>query len=205
MGDYAKAEPLYPPSPGDHQAALGENHPDYATSLNNLATLYKAMGDYTKAEPLCRQVAPWQIRKRRRWARTTPTMPPKPEQPGCRAVRGHGRLREGRAALPPSPGDQEAVLGENHPDYAISLNNLARLYKAMGDYAKAEPLYRQALEIRKRVLGENHPDYANSLNNLAMLYQAHGGLREGRAALPPGPGDRQARRWARTTPTMPPA
>ena len=28
----------------------------------------------------------------------------------------------------------------------------------MGDYAKAEPLYRQALEIRKRVLGENHPD-----------------------------------------------
>ena len=28
----------------------------------------------------------------------------------------------------------------------------------MGDYAKAEPLYRQALEIHKRALGENHPD-----------------------------------------------
>ena len=44
----------------------------------------------------------------------------------------------------------------------------------MGDYAKAEPLFRQALEIRKRALGENHPDYASSLNNLAVLYQRHG-------------------------------
>ena len=53
-------------------------------------------------------------------------------------------------------------LGENHPDYATSLNNLAVLYQARGDYAKAEPLHRQALEIRKRVLGENHPDYAEA-------------------------------------------
>ena len=37
-------------------------------------------------------------------------------------------------------------------------------------YDKAEPLYLQALAIRKEVLGENHPDYANSLNSLAILY-----------------------------------
>jgi tetratricopeptide (TPR) repeat protein len=66
------------------------------------------------------------------------------------------------------------LLGENHRDYAGSLNNLALLYWAMGDNAKAEPLYRQALEIRKRVLGENHPDYAQSLNNLAALQYAMG-------------------------------
>ncbi len=69
--------------------------------------------------------------------------------------------------MPPGPGDPKAALGENHPDYAQSLNNLASLYEAMGDYAKAEPLYRQALEIRKRALGENHPDFAESLSNLA--------------------------------------
>ena len=56
----------------------------------------------------------------------------------------------------------------------ISLNNLACLYQAQGDYPRAEPLYRQALEIRKKVLGENHPDYAISLNNLARLYRAQG-------------------------------
>ena len=66
------------------------------------------------------------------------------------------------------------MLGENHPDYATSLNNLARLYRPRATTRKAEPLYRQALEIRKQVLGENHPDYATSLNNLALLYQNKG-------------------------------
>ncbi len=42
------------------------------------------------------------------------------------------------------------ILGEEHPDYATSLNNLAGLYKSTGDYAQAEPLYRQALAIGKR-------------------------------------------------------
>ena len=70
------------------------------------------------------------------------------------------------------PGDPKKALGEEHPDYAASLNNLALLYHAMGAYGRAEPLYRQALEITKKALGEEHPDYALSLNNLAGLYQA---------------------------------
>ena len=44
----------------------------------------------------------------------------------------------------------------------------------MGDYARAEPLYRQALEINKAVLGEKHPDYALGLSNLALLYESMG-------------------------------
>jgi Tetratricopeptide repeat len=39
----------------------------------------------------------------------------------------------------------------------------------MGDYAKAEPLYLEALPIRLKVLGLEHPDTAVSLNNLAAL------------------------------------
>ena len=41
----------------------------------------------------------------------------------------------------------------------------------MGEYAKAEPLYQEALRIRQKVLGPEHPDTAISLNNLAVLYQ----------------------------------
>ena len=44
----------------------------------------------------------------------------------------------------------------------------------MGDSAKAEPLCRQALAIKRKVLGENHRDTATSLNNLAELYVAKG-------------------------------
>ena len=43
----------------------------------------------------------------------------------------------------------KSVLGENHPDYAQSLNILASLYHDQGDYTRAGPLYRQAAETRK--------------------------------------------------------
>jgi CHAT domain-containing protein len=66
------------------------------------------------------------------------------------------------------------VLGEKHPDYANSLNNLAALYGSMGNYPAAEPLYLEAKNIWKKVLGEKHPHYALSLNNLAGLYRAMG-------------------------------
>ena len=32
--------------------ALGSDHPDVGTSLNNLAALYQAQGRYSEAEPL---------------------------------------------------------------------------------------------------------------------------------------------------------
>jgi CHAT domain-containing protein/tetratricopeptide (TPR) repeat protein len=66
------------------------------------------------------------------------------------------------------------LLGEKHPDYAQSLNNLALLSKEMGECARARTLYEQALALCKEVLGEKHPRYALSLNNLALLYQAMG-------------------------------
>ena len=71
----------------------------------------------------------------------------------------------------------------------------------MGEYAKAEPLYRQALEIEKKVLGEEHPDYATSLNNLADLVRVDGRVREGGAALSAGDGDQKAGPWAKSIPT----
>ena len=66
------------------------------------------------------------------------------------------------------------VLGEWHPYYVISLFNLAGLYRVQGDYARVEPLFRQALDIVRNVLGERHPHYAHCLNELAHLYDSQG-------------------------------
>jgi CHAT domain-containing protein len=63
-------------------------------------------------------------------------------------------------------------LGEQHRTYASSLDDLAQLYQAMGEYEQAEPLYLEALAIRKKTLGEQHPAYAVNLDNLASLYKA---------------------------------
>jgi tetratricopeptide (TPR) repeat protein len=57
---------------------------------------------------------------------------------------------------------------------ATSLNNLALLYNNQGKYSEAEPLYLDALEMRKRLFTGDHPDVATSLNNLAVLYDNQG-------------------------------
>jgi Flp pilus assembly protein TadD len=38
-------------------------------------------------------------------------------------------------------------VGPDHPDVATSLNNLAALYQAQGQYAQAEPLFKRSLTI----------------------------------------------------------
>ncbi len=64
---------------------------------------------------------------------------------------------------------KEKALGPEHPDVATSLNNLAELYKAQGNYAEAEPLYQRSLAIWEKALGPEHPDVATSLENYAAL------------------------------------
>ncbi|MCF4968057.1 tetratricopeptide repeat protein [Nostoc sp. CMAA1605] len=59
-------------------------------------------------------------------------------------------------------------------DLALSLNNLAALYRSQGKYSEAEPLFIQALALSRKLLGEEHPDVALNLNNLALLYSFQG-------------------------------
>ena len=61
QGKYAEAEPLYQRSLAIREKALGKDHPDVATSLNNLAALYHNQGKYAEAEPLYqRSLAIWE-------------------------------------------------------------------------------------------------------------------------------------------------
>ena len=145
---------------------LGENHPDYALSLNNLGGVYRDMGDYVQAEKYYLEAM--SIRK---------------------SVLGeshpdYAMSLNNLGALYSNIGDYskaklyylevlnicKSVLGETHPNYATSLNNLGLLYSNMGDYSKTESYYLEALSIYKSVLGKSHPVYAISLNNLGSIY-----------------------------------
>lgn len=58
---------------------------------------------------------------------------------------------------------QADTLGDEHPDVAQSLNNLALLYDNQGRYGDAEPLYLQ--DIAEQLLGEEHPNTQKIRNN----------------------------------------
>ena len=170
MGNYAAALPLCRQELEIVRTALGESHPNYAASLNNLAVLHKELGEHTAALPLYRQAL--EIVR-------TAHGETHPDYATCldNLARLHREMGNYAAALPLCRHALEirrTALTEFHPDYASSLDNLAGMHEDMGDCSSALPYYRRALEIRGATIGENHPDYVAGLNNLAGLYHEMG-------------------------------
>jgi CHAT domain-containing protein len=62
------------------------------------------------------------------------------------------------------------ILGPQDPETLTNIEKLARLHLAMGQHAKALPLFQQNLKNRIQVLGPLHPHTNASLNNLAITY-----------------------------------
>ncbi len=149
---------------------LGEQHPDYASSLRGLAVRYYNLGEYAKAEPLYRQTL--QIRKQALGERHPGYVTSLNELAELYRVMGEYARAEPlyRQALQIS----KQLWGGQDSDSISTLNNLGMLYMAMHDYARAESLYRQLMKIVKEALGEEDSNYAVSLNNLAWVYQTMG-------------------------------
>ncbi|MBM4001106.1 MAG: tetratricopeptide repeat protein [Planctomycetes bacterium] len=61
---------------------------------------------------------------------------------------------------------------DGDPAVAAGIHLLARIHESLGDYARAEPLYHDAIAARERILGERHPEFARTLNDLANLHYA---------------------------------
>jgi tetratricopeptide (TPR) repeat protein len=66
---------------------------------------------------------------------------------------------------------KEKRLGPAHPSYAVTLNNLANLYSANAEYARALILHEQALAIRLKALVRSI-QVGMSYSDLASLYGA---------------------------------
>jgi len=173
-GNYPLAAQAWAEALHIQERTLGSEHPEVATSLSNLALVYKDQARYAEAEPLYRR------------ALAIDEKVLGPEHPDV-AIRVNnlavlyrvlGRHAEAEPLSNRVLALGEKVLGPDHPDVAIYLNNLALLYQAQGRYLETEPLLQRALAISEKVLGPAHPAVAIRLNNLALLCQAQGRLAE---------------------------
>jgi len=158
------------------EKALGPDHPDTATSLNNLGVLLRAMGNLAEARPYYER------------ALAINEKALGPDHPDTATslnnlgylLQAMGNLAEARPYFERALAINEKALGPHHPDTATSLNNLGYLLQAMGNLAEARPYFERALAINEKALGPDHPDTATSLNNLGYLLQAMGNLAEAR-------------------------
>jgi tetratricopeptide (TPR) repeat protein len=63
----------------------------------------------------------------------------------------------------------ENLLGPKHDDVGIVAHNLAMLYHANKNNAKAEEMYKRALSIRSSIVGSSHPESLSIMTNYANL------------------------------------
>ena len=169
-GRYAEAENPLLQSLQIREKVLGPEHPDVATSMNNLAELYRSQGKYSEADLLYkRSLAIWEKVLGPKHPDVATSLNNLAELYRCR-----GKYSKAEPLYKRSLAIWEEILGPNHPKVAHSLNNLAELYRSQGKYSEADLLYKRSLAIFERILGPNHPWIATSLNNLALLYESQG-------------------------------
>ena len=145
----------------------GKDHPEVATTLNNLALLYKKLSRYKEAEPIYnRSLAISEKALSKDHPSVAATL-----NNLANLYRQLSRYREAEPLYKRSLDIKEKALGKDHPTVATTLNNLAELYRQLSRYEEAESLYNRSLAISEKALGKDHPTVAITLNNLAELYR----------------------------------
>jgi tetratricopeptide (TPR) repeat protein len=169
-GRYREAIPLSKQLVEIAEEWFGPEDPHTATSLNDLAALYKTIGAYAEAEPLYKRALA--IREKVLG----------PEHPDTAVSLNNlavlyedtGAYAKAEPLYKRALAIFEKTLGPENPSTASSLTNFGLFYEAIGAYTQAEPLLKRALAIKEKVLGPEHPDTAFILNSLAELYRATG-------------------------------
>ncbi len=169
LGKYVEATPLAERALTLREKVLGANHADVAQSLNNLALIYYAQGQYPPVEALYQRALAILERlgiEDLSFSNILNNL--------ALLYQQQGKYSQAETTFQRSLAIEEKFLGANHPEIATTLNNLASLYRNQGKYAQAETLYQRALVIIEKAQGSEHSDLAISLNNLAELYREQG-------------------------------
>lgn len=92
-----------------------------------------------------------------------------------------GRFDAARSMLAEVVGLRRALLANDERaigsvDLATALNNLALAHMQLGDAESAQPLFEEALAMRRALLPPLHPELAQTLSNLGLLRQSGGDL-----------------------------
>ena len=152
--------------------------PNLASTLNNLAILYKNTQRFTESESLYKEA----LEIYRRMAHSNPQA----FEPDLASTLYNlanlyyktQRFAESESLYKEALEIRRRLAHSNpqayEPDMAQTLNNLAILYLDIQRFAESELLYKEALEIYRRLAQSNpqayEPDLASILNNLAGLY-----------------------------------
>ncbi|KAH8827392.1 hypothetical protein DL96DRAFT_1556469 [Flagelloscypha sp. PMI_526] len=146
------------------QAAIGNDHPDTLTSMENLALTCSDRSRYQDARELSEQAL--KLRKQILGNEHPDTLT---SMNNLAVTYSYlGRYQDARELREKVLKLRRQILGDEHPDTLASMNNLAPAYSNLGRYQDARKLHEQVLKLRRQILGDEHTDTLASMNNLAF-------------------------------------
>jgi tetratricopeptide (TPR) repeat protein len=161
-GNYASAIPLSERELSIVQELFGPNNLQVAEVMQDLAMLYRNIGDYARAEPLYLQSL-----KIKEQLGGSPIGVAETLADLSLLYQKKGDYARAELRYQQSLEIRERILSPNDPVVATTLNLLATVYFAKGDYARAEPLYQRSLKITEHARGPNRPGWDSSPNGKA--------------------------------------
>ena len=159
-------------------ADFPSGHADIATSLSNLASMYRRQGKWAAAKRPNQDALEM---RRRLFKGDHADVATSLNNLGLLSV-DLGELAAAERLLNDAAEMQRRLFKGDHPNVGGTLTNLGLLHLKRGEYAAAELLFKDALEMQRRLHKGDHPDVAVGLSNLATVYRD-----QGRWAVAKGP------------------
>ncbi|WP_258105081.1 CHAT domain-containing tetratricopeptide repeat protein [Marinoscillum sp. MHG1-6] len=182
MGRFEKATTYTQQALDSWKEHYGVESKGYAAEFNNMAVLRFNKGEYTQAEKDMEQSI-----KQIQLAEGGGSMPNAISLNNKGILYLYmGRSKEATELMQYAQNIAERKISDNSGTYLQLMTNRALVLQESGDYAGAEAVYQEAIELQKSRLKVNRtgdPDYAHMLNNLASLYFQTDRLEEAESLL----------------------
>ena len=165
LREYNHAKELHEKALAIRKNIFGEDHPNAATSYNNLASVYYRLAEYNKAKELYEKAL--MIRKNNfgedhadvavSYSNLAPV------------YYSMGEYNQAKKLHKKALMIRKKLFGEDDVNVAMSYSALAPVHYSIGEYNQAKELHEKALMIYKKNFDEDHAHVATSLNNLASV------------------------------------
>jgi serine/threonine-protein kinase len=155
QGRFEEAQPLYLETIEILRELRGPEHMDVAGGLNNLGNLLFQQGRFTEAEPLLREALAIKRNSLGEHSSTALTL-----YLLGRLLFEQNRLVEAETTLLEALAMRRAVLAPEHPDTVATIRLVAAVHQHRGEFEKAEPLLREALDALGRAQPVNERELA---------------------------------------------
>ena len=151
----------------------GEQSPQVAQTLNNLANAYMNLGDFTTQKELLERAL--KIEESQYLQIFLGKFGYDPLEIGVTLTNlgnAHYSLKDyskAKEVYERALNMKERTYGKEHFEVAITLLNLGNACYYLKDYSKAKEVHERALEITEQAYGKHHFEVARTLNNLGMM------------------------------------